>query len=286
MSYPIVTFRGLQPRVDSRPFWPEGERIADGMRKAARGATAAKNEMERMREDLPRLKASLEESRKIVDLTRETLTGALKQQDQVEPLLKHVPESTARLAEAAPELGSDLAKILRQTSHLKNIAVLLRETQKSLDAAITQWPEMRKNLGRSADLLRAMQMQMKHALEHRTEYEASLEQTVVLVRTFAAVLPLLTEELESELHDQERSLDTLGTSIDEVSATLPACEQTASRILTMSRLLMVLVAGIFGLHGAYLCLGSRLGTALHGVRSKPLRSLQHYDSCLRQFIQK
>ena len=47
-------------------------------------------------------------------------------------------------------------------------------------------------------------------------------------------------------------------------AALPACEQTASRILTMSRLLMILVAGIFGLHGGYLCLGSRLGPQYSG----------------------
>jgi uncharacterized phage infection (PIP) family protein YhgE len=259
VTYPVVTFIGLKPHVESRAFWPDGERIADGMRKAAKGAKAAKLEMERMREDLPRLKASLEESRKIVELTRESLTGALKQQEQVEPLLKDVPEHAARLAETLPQLGGDLAKILRDTSRLKEIAGLLRETQKSLDFAVAQWPEMRKNLGRSAELLRAMQHQVKRALDHRTDYEASLEQTLILVRTFAGVLPLLTEELESELLEQERSLANLGTSIDEVSAALPACEETASRILTMSRWLMVLVASIFGLHGGYLCLGSRLG---------------------------
>jgi hypothetical protein len=105
---------------------------------------------------------------------------------------------------------------------------------------------------------------MRQALDHRSEYEASLEQTLALIRTFASVLPLLTEQLEDELQEQERSLTHLGSSIDEVSAALPACEQTATRILTMSRLLMVLVAGIFGLHGGYLCLGSRLGPQYSG----------------------
>jgi len=263
-SYPVVTFSGFKPHVDSRLFWPEGERIADGMRKAAKGAGAAKKEMARMQDDLPRLKESLDESRKIVEKTREALDHALKQQEKVEPLLKDIPEHAARLAEELPQLGTDLAKILRDTKRLREVAAMLRETQKSIDTAVSQWPEMRKNLGRSADLLRAMQAQVRHALEHRSEYEASLEQTLILIRTFATVLPLLTEELESELQDQENSLANLGTSIDEVSAALPACEQTASRILTMSRLLMILVAGIFGLHGGYLCLGSRLGPQYSG----------------------
>ena len=91
-TYPVVTFSGLKPHVDSRAFWPEGERIADGMRLAAKGANAAKKEMARMREDLPRLKESLDESRKIVEKTREALAHALKQQEAVEPLLKDIPE--------------------------------------------------------------------------------------------------------------------------------------------------------------------------------------------------
>ena len=168
-----------------------------------------------MRDDLPRLKESLDESCKIVDKTRESLDTALKQQ-KGEPLLKDIPEHAARLAEELPQLGGDLAKVLRDTKRLKDIALVLRETQKNLDAAVSQWPEMRKNLSRSADLLRAMQMQVKHALEHRSEYEASLGQTLVLIRTFAGALPVLTEELESELQDQEKSLTDLGTSIDEV----------------------------------------------------------------------
>jgi uncharacterized phage infection (PIP) family protein YhgE len=260
-TYPVVAFSGLKPTVESRPFWPEGGRIADGMRRAGRGARAAAKEVDRLRDDLPRLKASLEESRKVVDKTHEALTAALKKQAAVEPLLRDVPEHAARLAEELPLLGGDLAKLLRDTGRLREVAAMLRDAQKNLDRAVAQWPEMRKNLGRSSELLRAMQKQVRHALEHRAEYEASLEQTLVLIRTFAAVLPLLTEELEDELQQQERSLANLGTSIDEVSAALPACEQTATRILTMSRLLMVLVAGIFALHGAYLCLGSRLGPA-------------------------
>jgi uncharacterized phage infection (PIP) family protein YhgE len=263
-TYPVVTFYGMRPQIDARPFWPDGEQIAEGMRKAAKGASAAKKEMTRMREDLPRVKESLDDSRKVIDKTREALAQALKQQEIVEPLLKDVPEHAARLAEELPKLGTDLAKMLRDTHRLKDIAAMLRVTQKRFDATLEKWPEIRTNLGRSAELLRAMQAQMKNAVDHRSEYESSLEQTLIVIRTFASVLPLLTEELESELQEQERSLDNLGTSIDDLGAALPACEQTATRILTMIKLLMVLVAGIFGLHGGYLCLGSRLGVRYSG----------------------
>src|SRR5262249_23042620 len=118
-TYPVVTFSGLKPSVESRAFWPEGERIADGMRRAARAARAAPREVARMRADLPRLKASLEESRKVVDKTHESLTYALKKQAEVEPILKDIPEHAARLTEELPLLGGDLAKILRDTGRLK-----------------------------------------------------------------------------------------------------------------------------------------------------------------------
>jgi hypothetical protein len=49
-SYPVVTFNGLKPSVEQRAFWPEGDKIAEGMRKAAKGATAASEEMELLSE--------------------------------------------------------------------------------------------------------------------------------------------------------------------------------------------------------------------------------------------
>jgi hypothetical protein len=86
----------------------------------------------------------------------------------------------------------------------------------------------------------------------------------VLSRTFAAALPLLTEQFNADLHEQEQSLTHLGHSIDEVSAVLPACSAGASRMLQTTRLLLCLVAGIFAVHGCYLAVGSRLGPAVTG----------------------
>jgi hypothetical protein len=258
-TYPVVTFDGLKPTIAERAFWPEGAKIAAGMRKAAKGATAAMQEVDALERDWPKLQASLAASRTVADKTRKALGTALEQQEQVEALLKDVPLQAARLAEELPLLGGDLAKVLRDTARLRDVAVLLREASAGVDAASARWPQLRQNLGRSADLLRVTQRQMKHALEHREEYEASLKQTAALSRTLAAALPLLTDELENELIDQEQSLGELGDGIDEVSETLPDAGRTAARVLQTSRLLLTLMGGVFAVHGVSLAFGVRLG---------------------------
>jgi uncharacterized phage infection (PIP) family protein YhgE len=256
-TYPVVMLDGLKVTVEQRQFWPEGERIALGMRKAAKGTTAAARELQALTEDLPKIQASLEESRKIVRKTRETLALALKQQDQIEPLLKDIPTHAARLAEELPQLGAGLSRTLRDTARLKELAGLLRQAQKGVEAAVARWPELRKNLGRSADLLRMTQGQLRNALEYRAEYEASMQHMLTLARTFSAALPLLTEQLDEELREQEQALGGLEASINEVGAVLPCYGRTASQIVSTTQLLLVLVGVIFTLHGGYLMLERR-----------------------------
>lgn len=258
-SYPVVTFSGLKPVVEQRPFWPEGDKIAEGMRKAAAGVKEAARETERIAADLPRLRTSLEAGRKVADKTREALGTALKQQDQMERLLKDVPEHTARLAEELPRLGADLSRILRDTARLKEVAVALREAQKGLDAAASRWPELRRTLGQTAALLQVTRQQLDRALTHRDDYDAALKQTVVLADTFAEMLPWFSEHLDQQLSQQEQSLEDLGRSLDDVSDTLPVHAHSWSRMLQLVRLLLALVAVIIALHGAYLVLSVRLG---------------------------
>jgi uncharacterized phage infection (PIP) family protein YhgE len=258
-TYPVVTFQGLKPHVEQRHFWPDGEKIAQGMRKAAEGVKEAAKETERMAEDLPRLRASLEASRKVADRTREALLHALKQQDQVEPLLRDVPEHSARLAEELPKLGADLAQVLRDTARLKEVAAALRQAQKGIDSAVARWPELRTSLGRSATLLRILQQQLDQVIQHRGQYERALRQTAELSDMFVQMLPWYTEHMERQLAQQEDGLTELGQTLDEFGDTLPAAAQATSSILLTARLLLALVAGIVCLHGAYLILSSRLG---------------------------
>jgi hypothetical protein len=257
--YPVVTFRGLKPEVEQRKFWPDGDKIADGMRKAAAGAKAADEEMAALEADLPKLRASLEESRKVAVRTREGLALALAQQDKVEALMRSAPESAARLAEEMPKLGADLARILRETEKLKEVAAMLRQAQKGIDAAVGRWPELRASLSRSAVVLKATQQQLDAALARRQEYEGALKQTIVLAETFATVLPLYLESLDRQLQEQEQGLADLGRGIEEVGESLPAYAAATNRLVTTARLLAWLVAVVVALHGAYLLLSVRLG---------------------------
>ncbi|HLJ95708.1 MAG TPA: hypothetical protein VKU02_21205 [Gemmataceae bacterium] len=258
-TYPTLSFQGGRPVLQQRPFWPEGDEIATGMRKAAAGATAAGKEMDSMAADLPEIRAALGESSSLVDRVREGLGLALKNQSKVEPLLKEIPTHAARLADALPKLGSDLAHILRDTQRMKEAATALRQVQQGLDRTLARWPELRKTFARFASILAAAHDQLDHAVEHRDEYEAAMQQTVQLADSFVAILPLVTDQLDGRLDDEEHTLVDLGQSLEEVGGALPIYAQTAARLVQTGRILAWLVAGIVGLHGCYLMLSVRMG---------------------------
>jgi hypothetical protein len=256
-TYPVVTFSGLRPEVEQRKFWSKGDDIARGMRKAAEGVKGASKELDRLAAELPKLRETLDESRRVAEKTRDTMAAALKQRDQVEPLLKQVPEQAARMAEALPRLGGDLAKILRDTDKLKDVAIALRQAQQSIDMAVEHWPQMRTTMGRSAAVLRATQSQLNQALENRQEYEAAMRQTILLAETFAILLPDFTEQIDRQLAENEFALKDLGQSIHEVGTTVPVYERTAVRMVQTARLLLWLLGPIFALHGLYLVWSGR-----------------------------
>jgi uncharacterized phage infection (PIP) family protein YhgE len=256
-TYPVVTFNGLKPEIEDRKFWPEGDQIAAGMRKAAEGVKSAGKELDRITTELPKLRTTLQESRKVADSTRLAMAAALKQRDKVEPLLKEIPEQASRMAEELPKLGTDLAKVLRDTAKLKEVAQSLRQAKKGIDTAVARWPELRTTLKRSATVLKATQQQLEQALDNRKEYEAALRQTIVLAEAFATLLPYFTEQLEQQLAQQEESLDDLQQSMHEVSDTVPVYGRTATRMVETARLLLFLLAPIFGLHGFYLAMSAR-----------------------------
>jgi methyl-accepting chemotaxis protein len=251
-TYPVVKFTGLKASVERRQFWPEGDKIAGGMRKAAAGAEAAREELEAWAEDLPKLRASVAESAKVVQSTRDALGAALRQRDKIEPLLKDVPDHVGRLAESLPKFSDDLARILRDTRHLRDVAGALRQAEKGIDDAVARWPEIRKMLARSAVLLKSTRDQLDLTLEHRDEFDGQLQQTTTLAETFAALLPLFTAHLGEQLQEQEQGLDDLGDSIGEFGAAIPLYAQSVSDLLRTARWLIWLVAGTVALHGAYL----------------------------------
>jgi uncharacterized phage infection (PIP) family protein YhgE len=258
-TYPVVQFNGLKVEVEQKKFWPEGDKIAEGMRKARDGVVAAGKEIDGLGKDLPKLQASLDESRKVVHKTREALAAALAQQNKVEPLLKEMPSHAAKLSEELPKIGDDLAKMLRDTDRLKEVAGSLRQGQKAIHTAVGHWPEMQTALHRSAKLLRATRGQLDHAVEHKHDYEAAVQQSVVLADSFATLLPLLTDQLDTRLDEEENALRDLEQSLGEVQGALPAYSRTAQDVVLAGRWLAWLVAAIAALHGVYLILSARLG---------------------------
>jgi hypothetical protein len=255
-TIPRVTVKGLKITVEEQDFWPDGKEIAAGMRKAAKGCRAAQKELTTVKKEMPKLRESLGESEKMVRATRLALDGALARQDKLEPVLKTLPGNLAKLIDELPGVLAELAKILRETARLKEAATALRQAQKGVENASEHWPELRQGLKKSAALMRSTRKQLDTALARRDEYEAAIEQTVELTTLFAAALPMLVEQLEEGLVQQEESLDELGDSIDQVSEALPGAAQSASRLLVTTRWLLSLVALTVGLHAAYLVLGA------------------------------
>jgi ABC-type transporter Mla subunit MlaD len=249
--YPSVRIVGLKVEVEERPFWPNGDKIADGLRKATDGVRAAQKELDGLVTDLPHLRKAIEESRKVVGKTRDVLGQTLKQQDKLEPLLRDIPSRSAKIAEELPRLLKDLSRIMRETKQMREVAAALRQAQRGIDSAVARWPELRNSLKRTAELLRTSSEQLDRAVKHRSDYEKSLKQNTELADKFADSLPLFTQQLTTHLEEQERSLAELETSLDEVGDTIPAYRRNAVDVIGAGRLLGWLFAAMVGLHGAY-----------------------------------
>jgi hypothetical protein len=258
-SYPSLTFQGLKPEVVQHPFWPAGTTIADGMRKAAAGATAAAEELDAISGEIPKVRQSLAESGKVIDKVRDAIGVALKFEGKVEPILKQMPTHASRVAQELPRLGSDLSRLLRDTGRLKEVATALRQAQKGVDEAVAGWPQTQATLSQLAVGLEAAHDQLDYVVRHRREYESAMQETVRLAETFVALLPIVTDQLEGRLDEEERTLSELGQSINEVDNALPVYSQTAATLLGAGRLLAWLVAIMVGLHASHLLLSVHLG---------------------------
>jgi DNA repair exonuclease SbcCD ATPase subunit len=248
-----LTFEALARSLE-RPGSEDAD-MAPRMRRAAEAARAARRELGRMADDLPRLRAALGDSRRVIERTRDVLGNALNEDGNNAPLLKELPSHLSGLAEELPRLSANLSRVLSDTRSLRELASALRRAEKGVDVAIARWPDLKRLLGRTADLLRSARRQLDFTLRHRHEYEAALQQTVSLADAFASMLPLMTEHLEQQLSEQELALDELGQSIDDFNNVLPETGQQTVRMLETLRLLLFLVSAGVSLHGVYLILG-------------------------------
>jgi hypothetical protein len=134
----------------------------------------------------------------------------------------------------------------------------LATTLEQAEGKDKQQTELRLTLERSAGLLKTSSQQLSQALEQRDGYEETLRQSVAVAETFAATLPLLTEQLDGRLAEEELALNELESSLGEVRAALPIYARTSVMLLQGGRLLTWLAASIAMLHACYLMMSAWL----------------------------
>jgi hypothetical protein len=251
-KYPSVTFNGFIPTVVEKPIWPEGKATADRLRSSGQFLSAANRFLESLGPVAGPVRQVLKQARQGVFQTRQLLMARVNQPEELGPLLKSLPEDAARLAEALPKLGQGVARLLRDTDRLKEVALVLRQAQKGIESMVESWPDLQQKLGRTVVVLRVTRKQLDYAIDHREEYEASLRGVSVVAETLGSSLPVFTSQLEHDLAEQERSLRGLEVSIGDATAVIPQCEVHARKIVGLTRLLLAMLAVIISLHGVYL----------------------------------
>ncbi len=225
-TYPVIYFERFRPIIDYKPFWPDGTKIAQGMRKASEGIKAADKELQTTTTELPKVRAALESSRQIMANARDTLATALKNQELVGPLVKSLPETASRMTDHLSELSDQLAKTLRGTSRLRETATGLRAAQARLEQSVADWPKVQKTLTDVAEALRLHREQLDQALASSDETSG---------------------------HGDE--LAALGNSLEQVADTQKAQGAATGQLLFIARWLLIGIAvGMVGLgfhHLAY-----------------------------------
>jgi hypothetical protein len=158
-----------------------------------------------------------------------------------------------------PRKGNiDLGHVLPEADRLKEVADSLRQAQTGLEMIQARWPDLRTRLKQLAGVLQATKGQLNQAIEHRQDYEDALEQTVQIADTLSLMLPLMTDQLDGRLDEEDRTLTDLGRNLDDVGRQLPAYEHSATQFFGAGRVLACLAAAIVGLHGFYLTFYSLL----------------------------
>lgn len=257
-SYPAPAVEGFRPVMHQKRFWPEGEEIAENLRKTAKGVAEARKLMEGASTLIPRTAETLKESRKILEATRLVLDRTLSQRAKIEPLLKELPERTANLAEELPRVGTNLAQLLRETRSLKDVATSLRQGQKALLSVSEHWPTLRRTIRHSAEVLRATSVQLDQALRNREVIEQARQQSVLLGESLTRTLPAALGDFETRLRQQDLALADLDRNLGSLGDTIPTYAELVNSILEPVRWLLLVLALGLGVNGGRQLLATRL----------------------------
>jgi methyl-accepting chemotaxis protein len=227
------------------------------LRALAQALEASQQELLKQADLLPGLRAWVEASKTSTADVRRDLARVIQDRLAEDPLLRNTPLHLASIAEDVLSMSEDLGRLLRQAHRLRTVAARLRQSRELSTVAQKRLNEMRTSLVDFAGVLRRLETSLREARQKGT-FKSTLEQTLTVLAAFVDALPVLTDSLENQLEEQDQSLGRLQTSVDRLSETLPQSGREAARLVQMARLLMLLIGGLFLLHGAYLilaCLG-------------------------------
>jgi TolA-binding protein len=204
--------------------------------------------------------------------TAPTPANESKNTASAEPALANSPMKRISFAGDQSTSPPNLTHVLPDAARVQELIDALRKGQTALETTQARWPQLRSTLKRLTVVLRTTGAQLDQAVDHRQDYESALEQTVQLADTFNIMLPLVTDQLDGRLDEEEQTLNDLGRNLDDVGQALPGYAQTTGRLFAAGRLLAWLLAGIVGLHGCYVALNAiaRLGFSFMIPSCKPI----------------
>jgi hypothetical protein len=137
----------------------------------------------------------------------------------------------------------------------ENLAKVLRQADEGLGNSVDSWPRVQANLSKAAEVLRHTQEQLNRAVVNKEQYQAAVKQSAELARTFIESLPVHAEQLEFDLAEQEASLSDLSDDLDHVRGSVGSVADGAVLVVVLVRWLLLLLGGIFLLHGIVSILG-------------------------------
>jgi len=217
---------------------PAGEDVTHGFNSAERVTRRAADQVQILRRQVEELRRPelMQLAERLQSQTR-TVAGNVKNK----PIDFDTVEA---MRDALAQIADTLDNLARQVPDGNNAAPS---------------PELRATFTRSAKLLRTSSSQLNKALQHREEYEETMRQSVALAELFASTLPLLTEQLDNRLGEEEHALNELAGSLDEVRACIPVYATTTVHVMQSGRLLAWLGASLAALHAGYLIMSASLG---------------------------
>ncbi|QGJ68496.1 Hypothetical protein PBC10988_1550 [Planctomycetales bacterium 10988] len=242
-TYPVVKLRGFSPpEIDNKKFWPDGERIADGLTEASKGLEQLQAELTRLEKELPRLRDSLKTNRRLFQESEETFQSTINRLKKLEPLWKKAPDQAEKLAKQLPQWATKMAGLLREMESLESIADSLSEAESRLETSAERWEQVQRSLDASAKTLKLFSEQLMKVYQNRAVYEIALEESSRLSERFSEELPNLQKGWESKLMAQQESLRRMEAHVEGVQARLPTYQNQTRTLLLGVQVVFIALA--------------------------------------------